>query len=820
MNDPLEEFSTPPADIPDEIALETALTNWLPIAYSHTSGGQSDDKTAEIKRNLEELSELLLVRHHDSWLREFLQFKDHAEFPSAVTLLAQAIKENQNGNPDEALRISGRARLAFYRMHNLAGQGRALFEEIYALQRSAHSQGCLALIGRAAGNGIVSQFVWLKGQLLIEKSTCIGRKRDLHQAFSLAEQAVVVAQNAGYSILELRALGALTDLKTAVNDDDEAWRLASEGLQQFWQGGFPPIRGYQFYGSLGYTAEDAKQWRLATALNLQTVILAAATENKSVEAMLRYRLAGDALMAGDSALAATQFQRANVLFASLPQSEAWKTYKAYSEVVLAGLEAHRDKWDHSRSLLEQSAAGIANIDDFIIQLSYYQTNGELQLKDKQFDEAEKSFHVALQICRDWLLHLRDASDRMALQTFAENIYRDLMIIEISSHSRPERALGLWQEFRALTEGKILEAPHSRKTGENGITSSDAFVHQIRALHDRSLLTLVPFPDGIGIWLGDDRGISFRKIPLNVADLEHKIHHFHRLCSRPESDEKEILNSGKELYALLIAPIAKNLDHHRVLLIDADDSLSNLPFQALMDEEGHYLGQSTAIIHSPGLSFEMELGHRNEARLLEEEASILAPTAPYNLVNDPLPLEDAIKEAQSVATHYPRHTLLLAKEATRDALLAALRYSSTFHFAGHAMFKNDRFGLLLASPSQDDKAEADIEFFSSENIKKGISPDLRLVVLAACSTASSGEDDLYSRRNLVQAFLRAGVAHVVATQWDVDSEATRALMEKFYSELASGRSVAEALRQAQVVVFSRKSSSHPYYWAAFTAAGGS
>jgi CHAT domain-containing protein len=682
-----------------------------------------------------------------------------------------------------------------------------------------HSKECLTLIGRTEKRGIVSRFPWLKGQMLLEKSACAGRRDDLSQAVSLAQQAIVVARNAKYSILELRAMGALTELRATVRDDDAAWRLARAGLEQFWQGGFPAMRGYQFYGSLGYIAEDAKQWQLATALNLQGAMLAAETDDRLVEAMARYRLAGDALMARDSSLAATQFQRANALFAGLPQSEAWRTYKAYSETVLAGLETHRDQWNRSRSLLDQSAVSIANIDDFIIQLSYYQTSGELQLKDRQFEEAEKSFRAALQICRGWFLHLRDTSDRTAVQTFAENIYRDLMIIEISSHSRPERALGLWQEFRALTEGKSLDAPHQGKTGENGPTSSTVFVDNIRAFHDRSLLTLVPFPDGIGIWLSDDRGISFRKVPLNVADLEHKIHHFHSLCSRPESDEREIRNYGKELYGLVIAPIAGSLDPRRVLLIDADDSLSNLPFQALMDGEGHYLGQTTPIIHSRGLFFELERGHRNEAQLFEEEAAILAPIAPYHLVNDPLPLEDAIKEAQSVASYYPRHTLLLGKKATRDALLEALLHSSTFHFAGHAVFKNDRLGLVLAAVSQDDKAQADGELFSSEDIKKGISSDLRLVILAACSTAAPGEDDLYSRRSLVQAFLRAGVAHVVAAQWDVDSEATRILMEKFYSELSTGKSVAEALQRAQVFVWSRKSP-HPYYWAAFTAAGGS
>src|SRR6185437_10268536 len=131
-----------------------------------------------------------------------------------------------------------------------------------------------------------------------------------------------VARGAGFSGLTLRALGMLTELKATVADDDASWRIAQGGLKQFWQGGFPAIRGYQFYGSIGYTAENAQQWQLATALNLQAVALASQTDNKSIEAMARYLLAGDALMAGDQSLAAKQLERAEMLFAVLPQTES------------------------------------------------------------------------------------------------------------------------------------------------------------------------------------------------------------------------------------------------------------------------------------------------------------------------------------------------------------------------------------------------------------------------------------------------------------------------------------------------------------------
>jgi CHAT domain-containing protein len=822
-----EDFPESLAGLKDEMALDDALTKWLPKAYLVSPSYKPSQQTAETKRRISELSNLLLVRHGDPWLRDFLEFKDDLRFSSAAALLAQTIKENQSGHPDEALTRARQSLLVFHKMQNSAGERRAEFEEIYALERLARSQECLEHINHAERMALPDRFPWLRAQLVLEKSTCIGRQGNLDRAIQEAERAVAIAQRAKFEVLALRALGMLTELKATIASDDDSWQLAQIGLEQFWRGGFPALRGYQFYGSLGYTAENAKQWQLATALNLEAVRLIAQTNNKSVEAMARYRLAGDALMAGNTALAATEFQRANALFAALPQTDAWKAYTAYSQVVLAGLEAHRNKIGRSRDLLENSAPDLANIDDFIIQLSYYQTHGELQWKNGQIADATRSFQSALQICRMWLNHLRNNNDRMAWRTLVGNVYRDLADIYTSNEYQPEKALSLWQEFHRLSESRpIGSSSQERRTTPVDFSShlapppANALTEKLRTLHDRSLLTFVQFQDGVGIWFGDDRGLSFHKVQLKALALERKIRRFRTLCSRHESDQNAIRAGGKELYDILIAPIARNLDTRRVLLIDADESLKNLPFQALVDEQGHYFGQTAAIISSPGLDFEIELGHQDESRLFQQDASILAPTAPPDLENDLLPLEDAVQEARSVATHFPKNTLLLDRDATRDAMQAALMHSSTVHFAGHAIFKNDQVGLVLAAPKQKGSSVAKSELFSSESLKKGTAPRLRLVVLAACSTAASSEDDLYLRGNLVQAFLQARVAHVVAAQWDVDSEATKALMEKFYSELSSGKSVAQSIQSAQNFVLSQRVTSHPYYWAAFKTAGGS
>ena len=70
--------------------------------------------------------------------------------------------------------------------------------------------------------------------------------------------------------------------------------------------------------------------------------------------------------------------------------------------------------------------------------------------------------------------------------------------------------------------------------------------------------------------------------------------------------------------------------------------------------------------------------------------------------------------------------------------------------------------------------------------------------------------------LLRGFLAAGVRSVAASLWPADDAATAALMVRFYSLLAGGRTKAAALRTAQREVRDRYP--HPYHWAAFALVG--
>jgi CHAT domain-containing protein len=92
-------------------------------------------------------------------------------------------------------------------------------------------------------------------------------------------------------------------------------------------------------------------------------------------------------------------------------------------------------------------------------------------------------------------------------------------------------------------------------------------------------------------------------------------------------------------------------------------------------------------------------------------------------------------------------------------------------------------------------------------------DTDLVVLSACNT---GLGDILSGEGvfgLQRAFKTAGVKNTIVSLWEVDDEATRILMEKFYKHYFDKKSAHESLKLAQKEMREGEFS-EPYFWAGF------
>jgi CHAT domain-containing protein len=97
------------------------------------------------------------------------------------------------------------------------------------------------------------------------------------------------------------------------------------------------------------------------------------------------------------------------------------------------------------------------------------------------------------------------------------------------------------------------------------------------------------------------------------------------------------------------------------------------------------------------------------------------------------------------------------------------------------------------------------------------------VLSACDTGLGVIKDGEGVLGLRRAFQIAGVRTVIMSLWSVDDTATQAWMRALYRErFRNGATTMAAVRNASLQTLrarrARGESTHPFYWAAFVAAG--
>jgi CHAT domain-containing protein len=98
-----------------------------------------------------------------------------------------------------------------------------------------------------------------------------------------------------------------------------------------------------------------------------------------------------------------------------------------------------------------------------------------------------------------------------------------------------------------------------------------------------------------------------------------------------------------------------------------------------------------------------------------------------------------------------------------------------------------------------------------------------VVLSACNTAAGDKPGAEALSGLARAFFYAGAKSLVVSHWEVDSEATVALMDGLFEALKANPrlSHAEALRLSMLRMIANSSKpewAQPEFWAPFVVVG--
>jgi CHAT domain-containing protein len=769
-----------------EALLETAVNDWLPI----TRGVGSDTWDTLFR-----LATALRQNHKDDWLTDFLT----APFsPVASRLLRSAVKANYSGDPEKAFRDAELARGVFRAHGNAAGALRADLEQIYALRRQSKSDRCVKRALALQSNLRAHRYTWLAIQVGIEVSVCDGMSKHFDQAWLHAQSAVERATLAKYPSLLLRAEALLASWHTLEGRVERSWETNESGLGVFWQEAYTPERGFQFYSDLASAAEEAELWHVAGLLQREAISMLASTHRSDFQAIAQFRLATEMQMSGSLAEARESFERAASLFRRLPPGAATGFYKAYCELGLATIELRLGFLDTAIEHLSSSDVNGSRINNFAVQLPYEKTWAEIERRRLDSRGEEKHLENAVTIGSQGFRSLASEQQRWEWRREVGQAYRRLLEIRIDRIHDPEDSWVRWELYHAQESSGAV----SRGRQLTQVQAKRHLRSQNRRAGNLFSIIFSVLPHEVIAWTVYQGKVSQHRLGATPDYLKNQVNSFFHLCSDPSSSLKKVKESGSRLYGLLMEPLGKEIDDQATVYIEADEFLGRIPWSALVAKDGRYMGETHTLILSPGPLHR----HRSHEPITKMTAPVVAyPGAIQGSGRAAFPsLPEAEGEINLISRLFPGTTTLRADDVTIARVRRELRRASLFHFAGHAITR--QFGGELVVHGQ-----MGADFFSSSSLSNLDLGATRLVVLSACSTTGSDNDDPHG---LVRAFLSARANGVIATQWNISSSSTSLLMNHFYRSFSKTRDAATSLKKAGDDLRSQYRFAHPYYWAAF------
>jgi CHAT domain-containing protein/tetratricopeptide (TPR) repeat protein len=443
--------------------------------------------------------------------------------------------------------------------------------------------------------------------------------------------------------------------------------------------------------------------------------------------------------------------------------------------------------------------------------------------------------------------------------------------ELAEHGAIARAelrraeVGLDDVRRALPKGSVLVS----------------FVRYERALSGGDGLPVRPVPSYAAFVFSADAPDVVAFVPLGAASMVEPLVRNWRAeagggaGASASQAERTYRTVAARLRRVVWDPIGAHLPTASRVFIVPDGLLSLVNFAALAADDGRYLAEGGPVLHY--LSTERDLvrseGTRSARSLLAIGGATFDAARPSTATlatrrsgcdaSGGLRFEDlpgSRREAAEISQLWSAaagdFSLLTGADASEAALKKSLANRRVIHLATHGFFLGDCAsrpagtravgglapaaarnapsvvenpllvsGLALAGANRrtSRRPDEDDGILTAEEIAGLDLEGVEWAVLSACDTGLGeirvGEGVFGLRR----AFQIAGVRTVIMSLWSVDDQATRLWMRALYEgRLKRNLSTADAVREASLSVLRDRralgQSTHPFYWAAFVAAG--
>lgn len=441
--------------------------------------------------------------------------------------------------------------------------------------------------------------------------------------------------------------------------------------------------------------------------------------------------------------------------------------------------------------------------------------------------------VLLEAVRNNRSDLRDAltqAERIEAERLIENISLISEKIQSNSGNQSTDLLknqldAARRELRAFEEKLAAAHPEAQMRVGPAEALTHASLNSLIRSNDFAYLEYVVTHDNVGLFILKRSGITadhdlkYVNLPVNAGELRRKINEFHSALAERQAGYESL---GRELYQLLIEPVASELQNVKTICIIPDQFLWTLPFQALTTPRGKYFIQEYSLFYAPSMSVLNEMALRQRQQSGDE--SLIAFGNPLlesgNLKQElhaiPETKTEVITVAATVRTQMKR--VLVGREADEKTFKALAPQYATIHLATHGVLDNrDPLNSYLLLTRTDGNPEDDGLLQAREIINMHLDADL--AVLSACETANGRISPGEGVVGMSWAFFVAGARSVVVSQWRVNSGSTSQLMKSFYKALArqdepNSRNKAQALREASLRLLEDRRYRHPFYWAGF------
>jgi CHAT domain-containing protein/predicted negative regulator of RcsB-dependent stress response len=472
---------------------------------------------------------------------------------------------------------------------------------------------------------------------------------------------------------------------------------------------------------------------------------------------------------------------------------------------------------------------------------------------------------------------RERFANLVMRSFSESVDRKLIdsarerkdeaeraLAERSASARAEAArtaAGLEQVRRALPPGSAMVSyvrydrldPDPRgRTAPERLASYAAFI--VRA---------------------DDRSAAPVFVPLGAAATIDRVIRAWKLAVGSGGEYQTV---GVELRAKVWDPVASHLRGVARTFIVPDGLINVINFAALPTAGGRFLVEEPMVLHYLSTERDVLLSATDAAptsarvvgRPAFDDASSRRGAAVERAAVSPCEqpglrhftdLPGTEREAEDIARLWTAQRgatveLLTGSAATEGALKRAMAGRRVVHLATHGFFLRGgcddvastgtrSVGAVVVAPATQMVAEnplllsglafaganrprprtadQDDGILTAEEIAGLNLQGTEWAVLSACDTGlgeiRAGEGVFGLRR----AFHIAGARTVIMSLWSVDDQATRSWMRALYeARLMQHLDTADAVRQASLTVLKQRraarQSTHPFFWAAFVAAG--